>query len=73
MSDPRDVQRSWAAPRERSDLCKQYRAIGIGAVAAALTLTSEQKNETYAPAAPKVVNFHDFDRLAARVSVASGR
>ncbi len=73
MSSPRDVRRSWAAPRERSDLCRQYRAIGIGAVAAALAFTGEQKNDAYAPVRPKVVKFHDFDHLTARVSVASER
>lgn len=73
MSDPRNVLRLGAAPRERSDLCRQYRAIGIGAIAAALTLTGEQKNDAYVPVTPKVVKFHDFDRLAAHVSAASGR
>jgi hypothetical protein len=73
MPDPRNGQRFGAAPRERSDLCRQYRAIGIGAVAAALAFTGKQKNDAYAPAAPKVVKFHDFDPVAARVSVASGR
>jgi hypothetical protein len=73
MSNPSNIRRSGAAPRERSDLGKQYRAIGIGAVAAALAFTGEQKKDAYASATPKVVKFGDFDLHVAQISAASGR
>lgn len=34
-----EIDRTREQPRERTDLCQQYRPIGIGAVAAALTAT----------------------------------
>jgi hypothetical protein len=73
MSNPSDVRRSGAAPHGRSDLGRQYRAIGIGAVAAALAFTGGQKKDAYGSATSKVVKFGDFDLKAARVSAASGR
>ncbi|MDO8534222.1 MAG: hypothetical protein Q7S17_05715 [Xanthobacteraceae bacterium] len=74
MSNPSNIRRSGAAPRERSDLGKQYRAIGIGAVAAALAFTGEQKKkDDHASATPKVVKFGDFDLHVAQISAASGR
>jgi hypothetical protein len=53
MTHPREAGRPEAASSQRSDLGRQYRAIGIGAVAAALTFSGNQKNEAYAPVAPK--------------------
>jgi hypothetical protein len=39
--------------RERPDLGREYHAIGISAVAAALPYRGKEKNEAYAPAKPK--------------------
>ena len=41
------------AARKRPDLRREYHAIGISAVAAALPYRGKQKNEAYAPSQPK--------------------
>lgn len=43
-----------ADPETHRDLGRQYRAIGIGAVAAALPYRGEVKNGAYAPVRPRV-------------------
>lgn len=40
-------------PAAQRDLGRQYRAIGIGAVAAALLYRGEVKNSAYAPVRPR--------------------
>lgn len=42
-------------PAVYRDLGRQYRAIGIGAVAAALPYRGEVKNSAYAPVRPRTV------------------
>jgi hypothetical protein len=42
-----------AEPAARRDLGRLYRAIGIGAVAAALPYRGDVKNDAYAPARPR--------------------
>jgi hypothetical protein len=56
-----------AAP-ERPDLGREYHAIGISAVAAALPYRGKQKNEAYAPSQPKddkrkTLTLADLDHL----------
>ena len=56
-----------AAP-ERPDLGREYHAIGISAVAAALRYRGKQKNERYAPTQPKddkrkTLTLADLDHL----------
>jgi hypothetical protein len=59
--------RAEAAP-ERPDLGREYHAIGISAVAAALPYRGKQKNEAYAPSQPKddkrkTLTLADLDHL----------
>lgn len=61
------VTKAEAAP-ERPDLGREYHAIGISAVAAALRYRGKQKNEAYAPTLPKddkrkVLTLGDLDHL----------
>jgi hypothetical protein len=65
MSSHGHVGFSLNAARERFDLGKQYRAIGIGAVAAALTFSGDRKNDASTPAVPKAIRFRDIDDSAA--------
>jgi hypothetical protein len=62
-------KRAQAEARERPDLGREYRAIGISALAAVLPYRGEQKNEAYAPAEPaegaeRIVTLGDIDHLA---------
>ena len=60
--------RTETAP-ERPDLGREYHAIGISAVAAALPYRGKQKNDAYAPVQPtkaserKVLTLADLDYL----------
>jgi hypothetical protein len=45
-----------AEPAARRDLGRLYRAIGIGAVAAALPYRGDVKNDAYAPVRPRTAN-----------------
>jgi hypothetical protein len=47
----------------RADLGRQYREIGISAIAAALPYVGAQKNHAYAPATPKVLTIRDLELL----------
>lgn len=63
-----DTTRRAAPAPERPDLGREYHAIGISAVAAALPYGGKQKNDAYAPAQPagkerKVLTLADLDRL----------
>jgi hypothetical protein len=46
----------------RPGLESQYRKVGIGALAATLRYTGEQKNDAYAPK-PRVVTLRDLEFL----------
>jgi len=53
---------------ERPDLGREYHAIGISAVVAALPYRGKQKNEAYAPSQPKddkrkTLTLADLDHL----------
>ena len=53
---------------ERPDLGREYHAIGISAVVAALPYRGQQKNEAYAPSQPKddkrkTLTLADLDHL----------
>jgi hypothetical protein len=60
-------ERAAGSPETRApsgaDLGQQYREIGISALVAALPYGGAQKNDAYAPSAPKVVTIRDLELL----------
>jgi hypothetical protein len=61
MSNSKEAESTEPAPRSRADLGKEYRKIGISAIAAALPYVGDQKNQAYAPA--KVLTLRDLELL----------
>ena len=63
MSNERDAGSPETNAPSDADLGRQYREIGISAIAAALPYVGAQKNHAYAPATPKVLTIRDLELL----------
>jgi hypothetical protein len=61
MMSAANTKKTEAREPSRPGLDGQYRKIGISALAATLPYTGEQKNEAYAPKAPRVVTLRDLE------------
>jgi hypothetical protein len=61
MMSAANTNKTEAREPSRPGLDGQYRKIGISAVAATLPYTGGQKNEAYAPKAPRVVTLRDLE------------